>query len=72
MQEATEPHITPAAAWPPRQAELINLDQHPDSDLLRLCAALQRSRGAIIALEVAVARTPALTDDGRKMKALSL
>ena len=71
MPEATST-LSPAAAWPPRQPEVIDLDQHADRDLLRLCTALQRTRSAIVALEVAIARTSALTMDGVKMKALTL
>jgi hypothetical protein len=52
--------------------EPIDLDAHPDGLLLRLCACLGRMRTAIEDLEAAIARTPALTIDGRKMKAMSL
>ncbi len=50
----------------------IDLDAHPDGLLLRLCACLGRMRTAIEDLEAAIARTPALTIDGRRMKELSL
>jgi hypothetical protein len=50
----------------------IDLDAHPDGLLLRLCACLGRMRTAIEELEAAIARTPALTIDGRRMKELTL
>jgi hypothetical protein len=50
----------------------IDLDAHPDGLLLRLCACLGRMRTAIDELEAAIARTPALTMDGRRMKEMTL
>jgi hypothetical protein len=50
----------------------IDLDAHPDGLLLRLCACAGRMRTAIEDLEAAIARTPALTIDGRRMKAMTL
>ena len=52
--------------------EPIDLDAHPDGLLLRLCACLGRMRMAIEDLEAAIARTPALTIDGRRMKEMTL
>jgi hypothetical protein len=53
-------------------SELIDLDAHPDGDLLRLCSCLGRMRTATVALLDAIERTPAVTLDGRRMKALTL
>jgi hypothetical protein len=50
----------------------IDLDAHPDGLLLRLCVCLGRMRTAIEELEAAIARTPALTIDGRRMKEMTL
>jgi hypothetical protein len=50
----------------------IDIDAHPDGLLLRLCACLGRMRTAIEDLEAAIARTPALTIDGRRMKEMTL
>ncbi len=50
----------------------IDLDAHPDGLLLRLCACLGRMRTAIEEMEAAIARTPALTIDGRRMKEMTL
>jgi hypothetical protein len=52
-------------------SELIDLDAHPDGDLLRLCACLGRMRTATVALLDAIERTPAVTLDGRRMKELT-
>jgi hypothetical protein len=52
--------------------ELIDLDNHADGDLLRLCASLGRMRTATVALEDAIEGTPAVTLDGRRMKELTL
>jgi hypothetical protein len=58
----------------PRKTSIvpIDVDAHPDGLLLRLCACLGRMRTAIEDLEAAIARTPAVTIDGRKMKAMTL
>jgi hypothetical protein len=52
--------------------QAIDLEAHPDALLLRLCACLGRMRTAIDELEAAIARTPALTMDGRRMKEMTL
>jgi hypothetical protein len=57
---------------PPFPLQLLDLDAHPDGLLLRLCACLGRMRTAIEDLETAIARTPALTIDGRRMKEMTL
>jgi hypothetical protein len=70
MSEATSRTTTSggrAMRLPP-----IDLDAHPDGLLLRLCACLGRMRTAIDELEAAIARTPALTMDGRRMKEMTL
>jgi hypothetical protein len=67
MSEATSRTTTLRARMP-----VIDLDAHPDGLLLRLCACLGRMRTAIEDLEAAIARTPALTIDGRRMKELTL
>ena len=70
MSEATSRTTTSGgrALRPPP----IDLDAHPDGLLLRLCACLGRMRTAIDELEAAIARTPALTIEGRRMKEMSL
>jgi hypothetical protein len=67
MSEATSRTTTLRARMP-----VIDLHAHPDGLLLRLCDCLGRMRTAIDELEAAIARTPALTVDGRRMKELSL
>ena len=74
MREAVHETNTPRATTPTADVfrELIDLDAHPDGLLLRLCACLGRTRSALTQLEDAIAHTPALTIDGRRMKAMSL
>jgi hypothetical protein len=60
---------------PPRlpiTLERFDLNTHPDSLLLRLCACLCRMRDAVAALEAVIVRTPPLTPDGARMKELTL
>jgi hypothetical protein len=71
MSEANRT-LTPAASWPPRQPELIDLNTHPDGDLLRLCAALAKTRDAVAHLEAAIVATPSRTADGCRAKGLAL
>jgi hypothetical protein len=66
---ASHAHTTPGADV---RRELVDLDAHPDGDLLRLCSALAKTRTATVALEDAIERTPAVTLDGRRMKELTL
>jgi hypothetical protein len=56
MSEAISRTTTPGADV---FSELIDLDAHPDGDLLRLCACLGRMRTATVALLDAIERTPA-------------
>jgi hypothetical protein len=71
MPQATS-NTTPGGKPPPFPLRPIDLDAHPDGLLLRLCACLGRMRTAIEDLETAIARTPALTIDGRRMKEMTL
>jgi hypothetical protein len=71
MQEATL-KTTPGGRPPPFSLQVIDLDAHPDGLLLRLCACAGRMRTAIEDLEAAIARTPALTIEGRRMKEMTL
>jgi hypothetical protein len=70
MSEATSRTTTSGgrAMRPPP----IDLDAHPDGLLLRMCACLGRMRTAGEELEAAIARTPALTTDGRRIKEMTL
>jgi hypothetical protein len=70
MSEATF-KTTTSGGWAMRPPP-IDLDTHPDGLLLRLCACAGRMRTAIEELEAAIARTPALTIDGRRMKEITL
>ena len=69
MSEAEKPNITARA---PLTLERFNLDDHPDGLLMRLCAALQRLRGQLQALERAIECIPAVTVEGRRMKEMVL
>lgn len=71
MSEATL-KSTSGGTRPPFKLEPINLDGHPDRDLMLFCACLARLRGQVEALERAIACIPAVTIDGNRMKALSL
>ncbi len=50
----------------------LNLDDHPDGLLMRLCAHLGRLRAQLEALERAIECIPAVTVEGRRMKECSL
>jgi hypothetical protein len=69
MSEAILRTTTPGADV---RRELIDLDAHPDGDLLRLCASLGRMRTATVALEDAIEHTAAFTIEGRRMKEMTL
>ena len=56
----------------PPAPDLIDLDDHPDGDLLRLCAALAKTRDAVAQLEAAIVATPSRTADGCRAKGLAL
>ena len=56
----------------PPSLELIDLETHPDGDLLRLCAALAKTRDAVAQLEAAIVATPSRTADGCRAKVLAL
>ena len=67
---AEHAHTTSGRPLPP--SDIIVLDGHPDRDLLLFCACLVRMRGQLEALERAIACIPAITAEGRKMKAITL
>ncbi len=71
MSEAAH-NATPGGSRPPFTPELIDLDDHPDRDLMLFCACLARMRGNLEALEGAIACIPAVTAEGRRFKELSL
>ena len=71
MSEATY-RSTPGGTQPSFKPDIIVLDDHPDRDLLLFCACLARMRGQLEALERCIQAIPAVTIDGRKMKALTL
>ena len=50
----------------------LDLTTHPDGDLLRLCAALAKTRDAVAQLEAAIVATPSKTADGCRAKGLAL
>ena len=56
----------------PLPVELVDLTDHPDAELLQLCAALAKTRDAITRLEDAIVRTPSRTTDGCRAKGLAL
>jgi transposase len=63
---------TPGGTQPPLRLERFDLDAHPDGVLMRLCLQLERLRGQLEALERAIAAIPAVTTEGRRLKALTL
>ena len=71
MSQATF-RSTPSGRVPSFTPNIIDIDSHPDRDLLRLCSCLVRLRGQLEALERAIACIPAATPEGERMKALSL
>ena len=63
---------TPSGAQPSSMLERIDLDAHPDRDLLRLCNVLVKMRGQLEALERAVDAMAVVTPEGRRFKELTL
>ena len=66
---------------PPFNPEVIDLTNHPDAPLLRLGGgrlargvrdAHDRLENAIAGAEAELRRTPAVTDDGRRLRELAL
>ena len=71
--------ITRGDSAPPSALKIIDVGKHPDAPLLRLCVNLVRLRDAQDRLESAIAgaeaelrRTPAVTEDGRRLRELAL
>ena len=71
MSEATF-KTTSGCTRPPLTPDLIDLDDHPDADLLRLCSYLARLRGQLEALERCIEAIPAVSPEGRRFKEMSL
>jgi hypothetical protein len=63
-------HASITGAARPLPLDLIDLDQHPDGDLLRTGASLIRLRSIVEGLEGVIARAAPKTVDGLRMKAL--
>ena len=71
MSEATF-NPTPGGRVPSFVPDIIDLDDHPDRDLMRLCSCLARMRGQLETLERAIACIPAVTAEGRRFKEMTL
>ena len=78
MSQATQ-NATPGDRMPPLKPDLIVFANHADGALLRLCSSLAKMRDAQQQLEDAIAgaeaelrRTPAVTEDGRRLRELAL
>ena len=71
MSEAASTN-TSGGRVPPFTLEAIDLDNHVDGTLLRMCDSLVRVRSATAELEAAIVRTAPLTIEGRRMKELTL
>ena len=72
-------HATSTTGRPLPPPDIVDLDHHPDAPVLRLCLNLVRMRDAQDRLESAIAgaeaelrRTPAVTEDGRRLRHLAI